>query len=96
MICRTTRRCDQDIIDIYVRGAAEFGLDHSERYHEGLTRTFELLALNPRMARLCDETTPPVRLHHYQSHLIAYVEYGEGILILRVLHGRQGWDRHLA
>jgi plasmid stabilization system protein ParE len=32
MSYKTTRQADQDIIDIYVRGAADFGLDQAERY----------------------------------------------------------------
>jgi toxin ParE1/3/4 len=92
---RTTRRADQDIIDVYAHGAAEFGIDHAERYHRGLVTTFALLADNPRMARERAEFHPPVRLHPYQAHVIVYVERGDGILIVRVLHGRQDWERHL-
>ncbi len=95
MSFKTTRRCDQDVIDIYVRGATVFGTAHAERYYAGLVATFELLALHPQMARLQEEFTPALRLHRYHAHMIAYVEHGDGILILRVLHGRQDWDRHL-
>lgn len=45
---RTTRRADQDTIDIYARGAADFGADRAERYHQGLLAAFDLLAENPR------------------------------------------------
>lgn len=96
MTYRTTRRADQDIIDIYVYGAAEFGIEQAERYHEGLVETFEALSANPLMARERPEIDPPVRLHPYRSHLIVYVVRDEGVLIVRVLHGRQEWQRHLA
>ncbi len=51
MTYRTTRRCDRDIVDIYIRGVADFGVDQAERYHDGLVATFRLLADNPRLAR---------------------------------------------
>jgi toxin ParE1/3/4 len=92
---RTSSAADQDIIDIYVQGAALFGRAQAERYHQNLARIFTLLAANPRMARLRTGFTPPVRLHPHQAHLIAYVEDDAGILVLRVLHARQDWLRHL-
>lgn len=95
MSYKTTRRADQDIIDIYVRGAAEFGVEQAERYHEGLVSVLELLAENPHLARERTEFDPPVRLHPYQAHMIAYVLRNDGILVIRVLHGRQAWERYL-
>ena len=73
MIYRTTRRADQDIIDVYVHGTVRFGVDQAERYHEGLVSVFGLLADNPLLARERTEFDPPVRLHPYQAHIIAYV-----------------------
>ena len=93
--CKTSRRADQDIVDIYVNGAAAFGGDHAERYMAGLIAAFELLADKPRLAREQTELSPPVRLHRYRAHVIAYVEHESGILIVRVLHGRQVRERHL-
>jgi toxin ParE1/3/4 len=93
---KTTWQADQDIIDIYVRGAADFGVDQAERYHKGLTAVFDRLAKNPDMACKRMEFTPPVRLHPYHAHMIVYVEHGSGILIVRILHSRQDWERHLS
>lgn len=95
MSYKTTRLADQDIIDIYVYGAAEFGVDQAERYHEGLVSVFELLAENPHLAHERPEFDPPVRLHPYEAHMIAYLIRDNGILIIRVLHGRQDWERYL-
>jgi toxin ParE1/3/4 len=92
---KTTRRADQDIIDIYVHGAAAFGIDQAERYHEGMVSVFELLAESPHLARERTEFDPPVRLHPYQAHMIAYIIRDDGLLIIRVLHGRQDWERYL-
>lgn len=95
MAYSTTRRADQDIIDIYARGATDFGVEQAERYHHGLVAAFELLADNPHMTRERPEFSPPVRLHPYQAHMIVYVGHQEGILIVRVLRGRQDWELHL-
>ncbi|QNT71077.1 type II toxin-antitoxin system RelE/ParE family toxin [Defluviicoccus vanus] len=47
------------------------------------------------LARERAEFDPPVRLHPYQAHMIAYIIRDDGILIIRVLHGRQDWERYL-
>lgn len=86
---RTTFEADQDIIEIYVLGAEHFGVAQSERYVDELFGTFELLANNPQMARERRELNPAMRLHPYQAHMIAYTIREHGILIVRVLHGRQ-------
>jgi toxin ParE1/3/4 len=96
MSYKATRRADQDIVEIYMRGAAEFGVDQAERYHEGLVAAFSRLAESPHMARERTEFNPPVRLHPYRAHMIVYVERNDGILIVRVLHGRQDWERTLS
>lgn len=93
---RTTRQADQDIIDLYVAGVARFGSEHAERYVAGLTAMFGLPADNPLMARLRSEFPRPVRLYPYRAHMAAYAEHADGILIVRVLHGRQDRDRHLS
>ncbi|MBP2506242.1 toxin ParE1/3/4 [Methylobacterium radiotolerans] len=71
-------------------------MEQAERYQDGLFTAFTLLATHPQMARLREEFTPPVRLHPYQAHMIVHVEDGPGILIVRVLHGRQDWESALA
>ena len=95
MTYRLTAKAEQDIIDIYVRGAAEFGVEQAERYHQSLVDIFALLTDNPRLARERTEFLPPVRLHPHDAHMIAYVIDGRGILIVRVLHGRQDWEHYL-
>jgi toxin ParE1/3/4 len=95
MILRT-RQADLEIIGIYVDGAERFGVAQAEAYHEGLTATFGVLSEHPRMARERTELDPPVRLHPYRAHMIVYVEQGGGILVIRILHGHQDWERHLS
>lgn len=92
---RTTRRADQDIIDLYVHGAREFGVSQAERYHRGLIETFEVLSANPRLARERTEFMPAVRIHPHEAHLVIYRIERDGLLIIRVLHGRSSWERHV-
>ena len=92
MTFRTTKRGDKDIVDFYLCGVSKFCVNQAELYHAGLHELLRLLADNPKMARLRDEFDPPVRLHSYRAHIVAYVEDREDILVVRVLHGRQKWE----
>lgn len=91
MTYRLSRKAEDDIIQIFVDGAADFGLARAERYHAGLERSLSFLAEHPRAARERTEINPPVRVHPYGSHVIVYVLDAVGVLILRVRHGREDW-----
>ena len=92
---RTTRQADADLQAAYLQGTVEFSPAQAERYLAGLRTTFQLLADHPRTARERRKFSPPVRLHAWRAHMIACLEQPDGILILRVLHGRREWERHL-
>jgi toxin ParE1/3/4 len=54
-----------------------------------------LIGDNPHIARERMEFNPPVRLHAYRAHMIVYLADDHGVLIVRILYGRQDWERHL-
>ncbi|MCB1516931.1 MAG: type II toxin-antitoxin system RelE/ParE family toxin [Hyphomicrobiaceae bacterium] len=90
---RLTGQAEEDILRIFVEGARLFGIDQAERYHLELTRLFELIAANPKLARERMEISPPVRMHPHKAHLIIYVtdEVGK-VLIVRVRHAHEDWE----
>ncbi|HEV7369271.1 type II toxin-antitoxin system RelE/ParE family toxin [Arenibaculum sp.] len=92
---KTTEQADEDIIGIYLYGAQHFGIEQAEQYHTGIIESFEFLAEHPFSARERTEFTPPVRFYFYSTHVIVYLIRDDYILIVRVLHGRQDWERHL-
>jgi len=75
-----------------LEGLTSFGLVQADKYHSGLSATFEFLAEYPRAARLREEISPPVRAYPYKSHLVIYeLEGNDAVVILRVRHGREDW-----
>ena len=87
-----SRKAEEDIIDIFLWGAEQFGLQQAEHYHTLLEKSFEFLAENPLAAHLRTEITPPVRVHPIESHIIVYtVDEQGGIFIVRVRHGCEDW-----
>lgn len=91
MAYRLSRKAEEDIIQIYVTGVAEFGLDQAEGYHEGLERTFEFLSDFPLAAPERPELGRGSRIHHYKSHIVVYRVDGLDIFIQRVRHALEDW-----
>ena len=89
MSFRLTPAADDDVLAIYAHSKSTFGVRQAERYYRELIACFGLLADQPRMARERLEFEPPFRAHHHASHVIAYIEAGPDILILRVFHAHQ-------
>lgn len=89
---RLTRRAEQDVIEIYIYGAREFGAAQADAYHDKLETAFDLLASQPYIARERNELAPPVRIHPVGAHIVVYLVDDTGdILIVRVRHGREDW-----
>lgn len=86
-------KAEEDIIDIFLRGADQFGLQQAEHYHTILEKTFQFLAENPLAAHLRTEISPPVRVHPVESHIIVYTADDEGrVFIIRVRHSHEDWQ----
>ena len=85
---RLTPKAREDLVAIWTDGASRWGAARADRYISALADSFALLAELPEMAALRREFAPPLRIHPHGAHLILYVE-DAGVVIARVLHGRQ-------
>lgn len=87
-----TRKAEEDIVDIFLRGAVTFGIHQAEIYHDLLASAFQMLSENPLVAFERTELSPPVRIYPFKSHLIVYtIDNGGDIFIVRVRHGHEDW-----
>lgn len=87
-----SRKAEEDIIDIFLWGADQFGIQQAEHYHNLLEKSFQFLADNPLAAHERTEINPPVRIHPIESHIIVYTEDEQGgVFIIRVRHGHEDW-----
>ncbi|QDA35777.1 type II toxin-antitoxin system RelE/ParE family toxin (plasmid) [Paracoccus liaowanqingii] len=92
---RLTFRAEADMEDIWLHGAAEWSPEQADRYVDGITAVLDLLCAMPGIARKRLEFTPPVRIHPSGIHLIIYRTVGDHLDVLRILGGRQDWQRLL-
>lgn len=92
MIWTLSGAAEEDLIEIWLYGAAHHGAAQADRYQDSLEGTFALLAQFPELARERSELTPPLRVHPFGSHLILYLVRPNGsILVVRVRHAREDW-----
>jgi toxin ParE1/3/4 len=78
---------EADLEAIWRRGAADWGVRQSDRYIDALFAVLDVLADFPELAREKREFTPPVRIHPTREHLVVYLRDGQGIDVIRILHG---------
>jgi toxin ParE1/3/4 len=75
---------DIDLIAAYT--TETWGWQQTDRYLSQLEDSFQLLAENPRMGRLCDAISAGLRRHEVGKHVIYYRLKPGGIRVVRVLH----------
>jgi toxin ParE1/3/4 len=92
---RKSELAERDLVNIYRFGFEHFGKGQAELYAESLLDVFELLALNPMMAREHLQYAKPVRIHPHKVHLIVYEIVDGTLTITRVLSHRQNLVDHL-
>ncbi|MCM2473704.1 type II toxin-antitoxin system RelE/ParE family toxin [Rhizobium sp. CG5] len=96
MTLRLSVEAEEDLITIYVYGAAAFGSAQAERYNADLRMTLELIESTPLIAHERNRFNPPVRIHPHASHLIIYTSDQTGVFVVRILHNRQNWAQVLS
>ena len=89
---RLTRQADDNLIQIYLQGAEQFGIRQADRYTSGLERSCSPLAGHPRMGCPADEIRAGLRRHEHAAHVVFYRETGDGVLIVAILHRRMLTD----
>lgn len=92
MTYKLSQQAETDIIDIYLQGKEQFGVNQAESYHLSMKGFFALLSENPELAREREELNPPIRVYPYGSHLILYkVEENRDVFIVIIRHSHEDW-----
>jgi toxin ParE1/3/4 len=93
---RKTRRADEDLKEIYRYTRRMWGRDQAVRYIRGLEQRFRALANSPLSGIVREDLQPEgLRSFVHGSHIVFYQQQPYGVLIVRVLHGRQDVGAHL-
>jgi len=92
---RLSRLAEADLGSIWEHSAANWGVDQAEAYLRDLQHAIETTAANPRLGRACDEIRAGYFKRSVGSHIVFYRLAGGVMEVIRILHQRMDFDRHL-
>jgi toxin ParE1/3/4 len=92
---RLTEAATGDLDALYLHGILTYGLKQADSYYDGLIEKFPMIADHPSWGSDYVHVLPNIRRYEYKAHAIYYQASASGILIVRVLGGKQDPGRHL-
>jgi toxin ParE1/3/4 len=88
-------RAEFDLDEIWDYTADRWGLDQAERYTRALWQRIEAIAAKPAMGQDCSD----IRAGYWKipsgSHVLFYRLTADGIDVVRILHERMDFERHI-
>jgi toxin ParE1/3/4 len=88
-------RAQADLDEIWDYSAMQWGDDQAEAYSRQIQAAVELIAKTPHRGRPCEDIRPGYSKLAVGLHVLFYRLVDHGIDVVRVLHQRMDFDRHL-
>jgi toxin ParE1/3/4 len=95
MTPRLSAKALADLDSIWAYSQTQWGDGQAESYLRRIQQAIALVASDLRRARPCDELRPGYRRIAAGSHVIFCRQMGETLEVIRILHQRMDFDRHL-
>lgn len=90
-----TPRARADLDEIWDYTADRWGLDQAETYTRQLWKNIAIVADRPSLGRECTEVRRGYRMYPTGSHVLFYRHTTLGIDVVRILHERMDYERHI-
>ncbi|MBS0613618.1 MAG: type II toxin-antitoxin system RelE/ParE family toxin [Proteobacteria bacterium] len=88
-------RAQADLDDIWDYTVDRWGLDQAETYTRQLWKDIATVAKRPSLGRECLEVRQGYRKYPSGLHVLFYRTTTDGIDIVRILHERMDYERHI-
>lgn len=88
-------RAQRDLDEIWDHTAKVWGIDQAELYTRQLWRHIQAVAAQPTIGRPCPEIRGGYHKFPSGSHVLFYRPIDGGIDIVRILHERMDFARHI-
>jgi toxin ParE1/3/4 len=92
---RLSPRAQADLEDIWDYTVVQWSGEQAEAYIRQIHKAIETLAATCGVARSCDEIRRGYWKYPVGSHVIFFRQHPYGIDIMRILHSRMDFARHL-
>jgi toxin ParE1/3/4 len=92
-----THEATEDLYKIWEYTVDTWSEEQANKYYSELIASFEVISAAPfNVGKSFDEIIPDLRAYHIQRHMIFYIiQNNERVLIVRVLHEKMDFTRHL-
>ena len=90
-----TPKAQADIEEIWDYSAAHWGIEQAEDYVRLIRAAIETITLRPRKGRSCEAIRAGYWKYPAASHVIFYKSAEDGVEVVRILHKRMDFTRHL-
>ena len=88
-------RAQADIDEIWEYTANRWDVDQANRYILEIRRAIEVVASDPRRGRSCDHIRAGYRRYSAGAHVLFFRIIADRIDVMRILHQRMDFQRHL-
>lgn len=88
-------RARADLEEIWDYTADRWGEAQAERYVRVIGAAFDRIARDPRSGQSCAEIRPGYAKLSVGAHVVFFRRTGRGVEIVRILHSRMDFGRHL-
>jgi len=92
---RLREKAESDLADIWRYTARRWSARQADKYLRDLFAAMDVIAAEPRHGRACDEIREGYRCSNVAAHVIFYRIEETGPVIVRILHARRDFRRHL-
>jgi toxin ParE1/3/4 len=90
-----TPRARRDVEEIWEYSFEHFGVDKAEAYVRDIQRAAVTVMEDPRRGLACDEIRSGYRKFSVGSHIFFFKASATRVVIVRILHRRMDFNRHL-
>ena len=88
-------RAQADLDEIWNYTKRNWGMDQAETYIRLIGAAIQTAASSPKRGKTCDHIREGYRKYPAGSHMIFFRVIKGGINVVRILHRRMDFDRHL-
>jgi toxin ParE1/3/4 len=88
-------RAKADLAEIWRYTAERWNTAQADKYYRGIVAELGKVAESPTLGRPCDDIRPGYRRQNVGAHVIFYRTDGEAVDVVRILHARRDFRRHL-
>lgn len=92
---RLSPAAQSDVADIWNYTAEKWGIDQAEAYVRRVKRAVQAIAADYQFGRACEEIRSGYWKYLVGSHVLFYRIDLDGIDVVRILHSRMDFERHL-